>query len=153
MSRHMSDKSSKYPEFPRPWWVFDPTLLDKNISLYMVDMITDLRNVDRRYKLPKTWLGDGLSPRERAQFIMQHMEHRPWMADTQEESQTLIEAYIKPDFILDNQAQVLHFYELVSSDIPSIHGEYKNSANMELYLEARAFFETVLTLVLVEGAR
>ncbi|KAK7920926.1 hypothetical protein PG985_008948 [Apiospora marii] len=116
----------------------------------MVDIITDLRYIDRRHSLPRAWLGNDLSPRERAQFIMQHMEHSPWLANTKEDFEIRLEAYVRPDFIKRHEALVDQFFELVSSGIPSINGDYHN---VKLHLEFRAFFETVLTIILVEGEK
>lgn len=147
MSRQMH---KDFPEFPCPYWVFDPTLLRHNVSHYMVDIITNLRTVDRRYLLRRAWLGNDLSPRERAQLIMQHMEHKPWLAPTEEEFEICLTACIRPGFIMRHEALLNNLFALVSPGIHSFNREYRNAAYMKLCLEFRAYFETVLTLVLVE---
>lgn len=146
MSHQIYNNSS---EFVCPHWVHDPTVLLDNLSHYMVDVITSLRTVDQQYSLQKAWLDNDLSPRERARVIMQYMEHRPWLAATEEEFEIRLESYVRPDFVVEHEAQVDHFFDLVSSWIPGINDGYRNYAYLELCLESRAFFETILTLVLV----
>ncbi|KAK8094327.1 hypothetical protein PG997_001012 [Apiospora hydei] len=119
-------------EFLCPIWVDNPTNLLDNLSFYMVDIITKLRNVDRKYSLPKAWLGNNLSPFERAQVIMQHMDFKP------------------PEFITEHEDEVNYHYHRVLTEVPRINSDHTNVEGLRRCLELRSFFQTVLSLILIK---
>ncbi|KAK7948444.1 uncharacterized protein PG986_009330 [Apiospora aurea] len=137
-------------EFLCPIWVHNPTNLLDDLSFYMVDIITKLRNVDLKYSLPKAWLGNHLSPFERAQVIMQHMDFKPWAADTEEEFIVRLISCLRPEFIPENKDEVNHHYRRVLTEVPRTNSDHTNVEGLRRCLKCRSFFQTVLALILVK---
>ncbi|KAK8039015.1 hypothetical protein PG993_007426 [Apiospora rasikravindrae] len=135
-------------EFLCPNWVYHPELLLDDLSFYMVDIITNLQHIDRRYSLRKAWLGNHLSPFERARVIMQHMDSKPWVSNTGDEFLARLETCLRSDFILEHEDELDHLYSSVLTEVPRINNGYANVEGLQRYLEFRTFFQTVLSLIL-----
>ncbi|KAK8086800.1 hypothetical protein PG994_001774 [Apiospora phragmitis] len=125
-------------------------MLLEDLSFYMVDIITNLRTIDRKYSLRKAWIGNDLSTRERAQAIMQHMEYKPWVSDSKENFMVRLNTCIRPDFIEERNDQVQHLYGLALSGVSHFNNGYGKAEGLQIRLEFRAFFETVLSLILTQ---
>ncbi|KAK8862253.1 hypothetical protein PGQ11_008488 [Apiospora arundinis] len=134
-------------EGPCPTWVHDATILLKVFTHQMVDQIQRLRRIDQRYQLEKPWLSGQWSIIERAQFIMQRMEHKPWRCGSEEDFMVRLESYIRHDFLMAHGANLRSLINFFVGQIPRINDGYEDATEFHRKLRFRAYTKAVLVLV------